>query len=124
LGISIYYTARRSSGLSDQEQSCIDEIVSRYSIKDRIDAYGTTGGEWLGEDFCLYDLPLDSADVILEGATGLPDGSEDALRAAVQHLCRALSEIRRALPNAQWRVQIDDHDIRWDEEREEFDPST
>jgi hypothetical protein len=27
------------------------------------------------------------------------------------------------LPDADWRVHVDDHDIRWDDDRNEYDPS-
>jgi hypothetical protein len=56
-------------------------------------------------------------------ATKIPDNSEEAIWIGVQHWCEALSELRRAIADAEWRVHVDDHDIVWDEARQEYDPS-
>jgi hypothetical protein len=121
VGVSIYYTARRSIALSQSEQDAIQEIVSRYSVIDQIEQHLQTGRGWSGEDFCIYDPPLDSPDMILDGATKLPC-EELALSPAIQHWCRALSELRRLLPDAEWRVHVDDFDVHWDQAQHVFDP--
>jgi hypothetical protein len=123
MGISIYYAATRSYCLSEEEQQAVDAVADKYSIRSQIEEYDRAGVAWNGEDFCLYDPPLSSPETILEGATKLPDASEKAFWDAVQHWCRALSAIRRLLPDAEWHVHIDDLDITWDEERQEFDLS-
>src|SRR5215831_1722933 len=122
MGISIYYAARRKVVLSETERRAVEGVVSRYSVRDRIEEYHRTGSGWNGEDFCLYDPPFDSPDIILEGATRLPDHDEDVFWVAVRHWCEALSEIRRLLPAAEWHVHVDDLDIFWDAERQAFDP--
>ena len=68
------------------------------------------------------DAPAEP-DVIFEGATGLPDNSEEALWTGLQHWCNALTEIRHALPDAEWHVHVDDHDIPWDPAAQAFDPT-
>jgi hypothetical protein len=123
MSISIYYTATRPCELSEAEQTGIERAIERYSVKEQIDDYHRTGVGWNGEDICLYAPPFNSPNVVLEGATKLPDNNEDVIWDAVQHWCRALSETRRLLPDAVRHVHVDDHDIQWDESRQEFDAS-
>ena len=123
MSVSIYYTAKRPYELSKGEQAGIESLIDRYAVREQIDEYHRTGIGWNGEDFCLYAPPFESPDVVLAGATKLPDSTEDVFWDAVQHWCKALSEIRRLLPEAVWDVHVDDHEIQWDEARQEFDPS-
>lgn len=44
--------------------------------------------------------------VIFEGATKLPDNSENAVWDGLQHWCSLLSEIRRIIPDADWQVNV------------------
>ena len=123
MSVSIYYTVCRSTALTEQEQEAVKEVVSRYSVADKVEEYLQTGSGWRGEDFCLYTPPFDSPDTILEGATKLPGHTDDAAWTAVLHWCKALSEIRHILPDAKWHVHVDDDDIEWNEEQRAFDPS-
>jgi hypothetical protein len=75
MGMAIYYTARRARKLSEAEQASVQRVIRGYSAEEQIDAYQRTGVGWNGEDLCLYQPPFDSPDVILEGATRLPDSS-------------------------------------------------
>jgi hypothetical protein len=123
MSVSIYYTAKRHCELRKAEQTGIERVIDRYSVKEQIDEYNRTGVGWNGENICLYAPPFDSPDVLLDGATKLPDSTEDVFWDAVQRWCQALSEIRRLLHDADWQVHLDDHEIQWDESRQEFDPS-
>jgi hypothetical protein len=123
MSVSIYYTACRSYGLSEAERKAIEEVISRFSVKDQIEEYLISGHGWSGEDFFLYQEPLDSPQMIIDGATKLPNDSMDDLVSAVYHWCRALSEIHHLLTDADWHVHVDDHDIQWDKQRHVFDPS-
>ena len=60
--------------------------------------------------------------MIFEGATKLPDNSENAIWVGVQHWCSLLTAIRRILHNADWDVRVDDREIQWDDEVEEYNP--
>ena len=111
--MSLFYTATRPDELTDAERTAIEKTVREYS---------DTDPSW--EMFWLYDPPLSAPDLIVEGATGLPGSSADDCWAALQHWCRLLSEIRRILPDATWHVHVDDHDIQWNAERQEYDPAT
>jgi hypothetical protein len=124
MGMSIYYSARRPGELSEAEQARIRRVIDAYSVGGRINEDEQTGVGWNGEgELCLYRPLFDLSDILLEGATKLPDTTEDAFWDALQHWCRALSEIRRLLPDAVWHVYFDDYEIPWDDGRQEYDPS-
>lgn len=121
---SIYYIARRGQPLSSDEHAAVDRIRALYSIRDQVERYVGTGRGHNGENLHVYDPAQPSEPgVIFEGATKLPDNSEDALWELLQHWCKLLSEVRRIVRGAEWRVHVDDHDIPWDEEAQEYDPT-
>lgn len=124
MGISIYYSATRTQPLSQTERTSIDAAIARFAIEDQRDEYFRTGVGLNWESFCVYDpnQPTEVG-VVFEGATKLPDNSEDAIWVGLQHWCRLLTEIRLILLGASWRVHIDDHDIVWDDTTNSFDPS-
>jgi len=122
VSVSIYYTARRSRSINDAEQVAIDALVSEYSADSRIERYLRTGMGLNWASFCIYQRLLGQmADVVFDGATKLPDNSEDGLWEGVRHWSELLSRIRRVLRDAQWRVSVDDHELVWDDERGEYD---
>ncbi|HEY8747177.1 MAG TPA: hypothetical protein VIM11_04335 [Tepidisphaeraceae bacterium] len=122
MGISIYYTAKRKHAMTESEQTAVIAIKAKYSVHELIEQYCRTRNGLNWEDFTLYDPTL-TVGAIIEGATGLPDNSEDALWIGAQHWCKALSELRRLIPDAAWDVHVEDHDIHWDEDRLAYDPS-
>src|SRR4051812_34844377 len=124
MSISIYYSARRSTPLTDAERSRITRLEATYAVETQIDDYNRTGDGYNWESFCIYD-PDDPTepDIIFEGATKLPDNSEHAVWDGLQHWCRALTEIRHVLAGANWDVHVDDHDIPWIDATNEYDPS-
>jgi hypothetical protein len=124
MGISIYYTASRERPLNPAERGAVEAAVSRFSVEDLANEHSFKGEEFTGEAFCVYD-PDDPSEpgIVFEGATKLPSNSEEAFWAAIQYWCRLLTEIRRIIPDADWRVHIDDHDIWWDPELREYDPA-
>lgn len=122
MSVSVYYTAFRKADLSPEERRAVAAIKSKYSVNGRIEEYLKTGKGLNWESFIFYESPL-SPGAVLEGATSLPDNSEDATWIGVQHWCNALSELRRQIPDATWHVHVEDHDIPWDDLRQEYDPS-
>lgn len=123
---SIYYTARRPAALNDRERASIDALIDEYSVDDQITererALDEDRPNW--ESFCVYDAnDRTEPDVVFEGATGLPDNSAEGMWLGLQHWCQLLTRIRRVIPDADWSVRVDDHEIRWDEEAEAYDPS-
>jgi hypothetical protein len=124
MSISIYYTARREQPLSPAEHAAVDGIRASYSIRGQVERYVQTRQGHNGENFRIYDRDNPTeAGIVFEGATKLPDNSEDALWELLQHWCKLLSEVRRAVLNAEWHVRVDGHDIPWDGEAREYDPS-
>ena len=71
----------------------------------------------------IVDFETTAPDIVFEGATKLPDNSEEAMWTGVQHWCAALSEFRRVLPGAKWQVTVDDHELTWDESTQSYDPA-
>jgi hypothetical protein len=122
MSISIFYEARRKQPLSANESAAVAVIRQRFSVDDQIERYGQSGQGPNWESFCLYGEPT-APDIILEGATKLPDNTEDAMWTGVQHWCAALSELRRVLLSAEWRVTVDDHELTWDESTQSYDPA-
>ena len=121
MSISIYYVASRPEPLSPTEQSVLKSILKKYSVEDQIQKYLDTGDGLDWESFCLYETPPTSG-ALLEGATKLPDNSDEATWIGMQHWCAMLSELRRKIPSARWHVTVDDHEIAWDSARQVFDP--
>jgi hypothetical protein len=124
MSISIYYTAHRDQPLSTEERAAVDAFIAKYAIEDQLEEFFRTGEGFNWESFCVYDAadPTEPG-VIFEGAMKLPDNSEDALWQGLQHWCNLLSEIRRAVPDAEWEVNVDDQDIPWNEETQLYEPS-
>jgi hypothetical protein len=124
VGVSIYYTASRPQPLTSIERAAIDAVVARYPVEELLAECGVAEDEYNGEAFCVYPTDDDTEPgVVFDGATKLPLGTEDAFWAAIQYWCQLLSEVRRVVPGATWRVHVDDHDIAWVEELRAFDPS-
>ena len=84
MSMSIYYTARRTSPLTPEESSAISQIVAEYDAKTQQFIDNGIGDFW--ESFCIYDSAQPSGPtVVFEGATQLPDSSEEAVWAGLQH---------------------------------------
>ena len=124
MSFTIYYSARRSSPLSGEEQETVQRIVEKYSVDSRIKRFVQTGEGLNWESFCLFTTDQFSADdVILEGATKLPDNSDDAAATGLQHWCNALSALRLAIHKSLWSVRVEDQEIAWDYLKDCYDPS-
>lgn len=118
MAISIYYTARRRAALNSAEESAVTTIVSRYSVDEKIEQLLASGAglNWESFDFTLNSElgGLFKKGVVLSGSTKLPDNQEDATWVGVQHWCKCLSEIRATLPECDWYVAVEDHELQWD----------
>ena len=124
MSMSIYYEARRPTPLTASEREKVDAILREHAVEDQIEAHMQSGEGPNWESFCVYD-PAEPTEpgVIFEGATALPDNSEEASWLGVLHWTSALTQIRRGLPDAAWDVRVEDHDIYWDAETQQYDPS-
>lgn len=124
MSVSIYYTATRSRPLTCGEQAAIDEARSRYPLSGLLAEHGFAEAQRDGEAFSVRspDDPT-GPDVVFEGSTKLTLFDEEAFRVSIEYWCRLLTEIRRLIPDAAWRVHIDDHDIHWCDATQAFDSS-
>ena len=128
MSISIYYEAHRSEGMTSSEKELVENIIMKYSVDDQIEKLINTGQGLNWESFCVYGFDFPDAkpsegDVIFEGATKLPDNTEDASWIGIIHWCETLTHIRRVLHDAEWNVQVEDHEIQWDSTLEAYDPN-
>ncbi len=124
MALSIYYSARRPTPLSDQEQAEIDQVLARYSVDARVVRFTETGEGLNWQPFGIT-RPSDhsTADVVLEGSTPLPDNTEDAFSTGVIHWCNALSALRSIISKALWSVRVEDQEIAWDYQNDRYDPA-
>ena len=119
--ISIYYKATRATPLSNSEKKTVDALVAKYSMDGEIEKYLRTGKGLNWESFSF--VPSNEPEVVLYGATKLPNNTKEASWLGVQHWCKLLSEIRRAIPNATWNVRVENHEMQWDSNAMSYDPS-
>lgn len=105
MSVSLYYSARRDTPLSPAETSAVRRVVTvrgaTYPCDDE-------------EGLHLYDTCGDEPEEILAGSTKL---SFEPARVFPQlrHLLGSMTELRRAVPDAQWHVAIDDGAVAWQE---------
>ncbi len=138
MGVSLYYTARRDRGLSDAESDRIAKIVAEENEKlnDKLNkslpgwkkdgvipSYITDSSE-ICEGLSLYDLDeLTEAGVILEGSSKVSHsdcGAEPMITQLESYTRFALGRLRRALPDAEWEVHVDEQELAWEEEHGEY----
>jgi hypothetical protein len=124
MSFSIYYSARRPTSLSDQEQMEVDKVLARYRVDSRVKRFAETGEGLNWQPFGVA-LPSDysAADVVFEGFTPLPDNTEEAFSQGVVHWCNALSALRRIIHKAMWSVRVEDQEIAWDYQHDRYDPA-
>ncbi|MFD9890492.1 hypothetical protein ACFWY9_14200 [Amycolatopsis sp. NPDC059027] len=113
---SIYYTARRDRPLDETEQGLVAMLVRR-SRSDVIDNAGGEGG------LTFYDSDRLTGTTVLEGATKLPRRRPNDLWVAIQYWSEVLSKLRLLLPDAEWTVKVDDHELPWDAQNARYDPT-
>jgi hypothetical protein len=124
MALSIYYSARRPTPLSAEEQAEIEKVLARYSVDSRAERFADTG-EGLNWQPFGHTSPsrFSSADVVFEGSTPLPDNTEEAFSAGVIHWCNALSALRPIISKALWSVRVEDQEIAWDYQHDRYDPA-
>ncbi|MDP0490102.1 MAG: hypothetical protein Q7Q71_03520 [Verrucomicrobiota bacterium JB023] len=106
MGVSIYYEARRSTGLSEAETELIKSAIDAAGLPEQ--------EEEVYEHFLAYELHVPefqprNADIIFSGATGIKTAEEE------KHWAKLLSTIRGILPDASWQVHVEGEHYEWDE---------
>ncbi|WP_326688942.1 hypothetical protein OIE63_18480 [Streptomyces sp. NBC_01795] len=106
MSVSLYYYAYRTTPLTGTEAADVEHIAAAHRA-----AFPYQDEESL----YLYEGGGSEPDEILAGSTKLPN-TFDRLMPVIDHLLASVTELRRALPDAEWRVHVDDVDIPWDED--------
>jgi len=110
MGVSLYYTAERTTLLTEQEQKAITLIVDKYN-----DRFEHTED---AESFDLYAYNDSESEVILAGATKMPVSADvEVLMYSINHWLECLTEIRLVVAEAEWHVHLDDNDAVWVDNR-------
>lgn len=104
MSVSLYYSARRATSLTEAEAAAVERVAAA-----RTASFPFPDEEAL----CLYDDGGREGDALLAGATKLPLDPGRVLPALTHHL-ESVTLLRRALPDAAWRVHLDDLDASWD----------
>ncbi|MFF7336218.1 hypothetical protein ACFZAT_02650 [Streptomyces sp. NPDC008163] len=107
MSVSLYYTARRATPLTGPESAAVTRIVSARQ------ASFPYGDE---ESLYVYDPRAAEPGTVLDGSTKMPFDPGRMLP-VVAHVLDSVTELRLALPGADWRVHMDDLDVAWDEAR-------
>ena len=105
MSFSLYYSAQRSTVLSDEEKNNIDSIVEKYCteypFREKV------------EDFCAYSS-LEGEMNIFSGSTKLPDSGVELMYEVALYWLNCLSKITIVLVDCKWNVSFDDINLIWD----------
>lgn len=106
MSVSLYYNARRAGPLTESETAAVARIVAAhlgsfpYDDEESLFVYDGDGG--------------DEPEIVLAGSTKMPR-DPGRLLPVIAHVLDSVTELRRALGQAEWRVHMDDLDVPWDE---------
>ncbi|MFC8700874.1 hypothetical protein ACFUIV_01770 [Streptomyces anulatus] len=105
MSVSLYYSAHRATPLTGAEVASVARVVAAHMAAFPYDDE---------ESLCVYDGEVVGAGEILAGSTKMPH-HPGRLMPVIAHVLDSVTELRRALPGAEWRVHMDDLDVPWDE---------
>ena len=105
MSVSLYYCASRATPLTDAETAAVGRIVAAHMASFPYEDQ---------ESLYLYDSDDSRPDEVVAGSTKMPFDPGKVLP-VLDHVLGSVTELRRALPGAEWRVHMDDLDVPWDE---------
>ncbi|MEU1211996.1 hypothetical protein ABZ424_05945 [Streptomyces sp. NPDC005790] len=105
MSVSLYYCASRARPLTDAETAAVERIVAAHMASFPYEDQ---------ESLYLYDSDDSRPDEVVAGSTKMPFDPGKVL-AVLDHVLGSVTELRRALPGAEWRVHMDDLDVPWEE---------
>ncbi|MFB4420377.1 hypothetical protein C5F59_004690 [Streptomyces sp. QL37] len=104
MSVSLYYCAGRATPLTVAETAAVERIVAAHMASFPYEDQ---------ESLYLYDRDDSRPDEIVAGSTKMPFDPGKVLP-VLDHVLVSVTELRRALPGAEWRVRLDDLDVPWD----------
>lgn len=110
MSVSIYYQFKSKQDLVANGQ--LEKIVQAWDAMFDGDPY---------ESWCWYEPELEENIFLYQGSTSLPMHEEEGLDAFMKAL-DLLSELRQSIGGDDWSVSLDDLEIAWDEEAQQFVP--
>ncbi|MFJ8767823.1 hypothetical protein [Streptomyces clavifer] len=105
MSVSLYYTALRAEPLTASETAAVSRTVSACAASFPYDEE---------EGLYLYDRSDGESGEVLAGSTKMPF-EPGRLLPVIAHVLDSLTELRRAVAGAEWRVHLDDLDVPWDD---------
>ncbi len=102
MAVRLHYSATRPQALSPDEVAVARGLMAVHNAAFPFEAE-------------LLTL-ADPGDRSLHGSTTLPAQDPFSTFLGLAHWCRALTELRRALPGTTWQVDVDDEPVPWDDE--------
>ncbi|MER5711370.1 hypothetical protein [Streptomyces sp. NPDC002122] len=105
MSVSLYYSARRTTPLTEAESASVARVVAAHTASFPYDDE---------ESLDLYDPDASEPEEIIAGSTKMPF-DPGHLMPVIAHVLDSVTELRRAVPDAEWRVHMDDLDVPWDE---------
>ncbi|MFF9687522.1 hypothetical protein [Streptomyces sp. NPDC014623] len=104
MSVSLSYCASRATPLTDAETAAVERVVAA-----RMASFPYEGQESL----YLYDSDDSRPDEVVAGSTKMPLDPGRVLP-VLDHVLASVTELRRALSGAEWRVHMDGLDVPWD----------
>ncbi|MFF6872610.1 hypothetical protein [Streptomyces sp. NPDC012450] len=105
MSVSLYYNAHRATPLTEAESASVARVAAAHLTSFPYDDE---------ESLYLYDGSTGGPGEILAGSTKMPM-DPGRLLPVIAHVLDSVTELRRALPDAEWHVHLDDGDVPWDE---------
>lgn len=91
--------------LTDAETAAVERVVAAHMASFPYEDQ---------ESLYLYESDDSRPDEVVAGSTKMPHDPGRVLT-VLDHVLGSVTELRRALPGAEWRVHLDDLDVPWEE---------
>jgi hypothetical protein len=114
MSVSLYYNASRDTALTAAETAAVEHVVAA-----RQSSFPYPDEE---EGLYLYENKGEEPTEIVAGSTKIPSEPERMMPVLI-HVLASVTELRRTVSKAEWRVHLDDFDLPWDEKEGYFLPS-
>jgi hypothetical protein len=105
MSVSLYYSARRTTPLTEAESASVARVVAAHMASFPYDDE---------ESLYVYDGHAAGPEEIVAGSTKMPL-DPGRLMPVIAHVLDSVTDLRRAVPDAEWHVHMDDLDVPWDE---------